>query len=236
MFICTANDMDRVPGPLRDRMEVIPLAGYTEEEKLQIAKRYLVPRQIERNGLEALAGRLHRRRDQGDHHLVHARGGRAQPRARDRLGLPQGRASRAALGTLDGKVSVTAAARARDARPPALPARRPAPHLRAGRGDRPGLDAGRRRRAVHRGERDARQGQADDHRPARRRDARVGRGGAVVRARPRRSARGLVRQARPARARPGGRDPEGRPERRHHDGDRADVAGLRRAPCATTWR
>jgi len=52
MFICTANDIDRVPGPLRDRMEVIALAGYTEEEKLQIARRYLVPRQIERNGLK----------------------------------------------------------------------------------------------------------------------------------------------------------------------------------------
>ena len=52
MFICTANDMDRVPRALRDRMEVIALAGYTEEEKLQIAKRYLVPRQIERNGLK----------------------------------------------------------------------------------------------------------------------------------------------------------------------------------------
>ena len=52
MFICTANDLDRVPGPLRDRMEVIQLAGYTEDEKLQIAKRYLVPRQIERNGLK----------------------------------------------------------------------------------------------------------------------------------------------------------------------------------------
>jgi ATP-dependent Lon protease len=52
MFICTANDVDRVPGPLRDRMEVIALAGYTEEEKLQIARRYLVPRQIERNGLK----------------------------------------------------------------------------------------------------------------------------------------------------------------------------------------
>jgi ATP-dependent Lon protease len=51
MFVCTANDLDRIPGPLRDRMEVIPLAGYTEEEKLEIAKRYLVPRQIERNGL-----------------------------------------------------------------------------------------------------------------------------------------------------------------------------------------
>jgi ATP-dependent Lon protease len=52
MFITTGNTLDTVPGPLRDRMEIIQLAGYTEEEKLQIAKRYLVPRQIERNGLK----------------------------------------------------------------------------------------------------------------------------------------------------------------------------------------
>jgi ATP-dependent Lon protease len=52
MFITTANTLDTIPGPLRDRMEIIPLAGYTEDEKLQIARRYLVPRQIERNGLK----------------------------------------------------------------------------------------------------------------------------------------------------------------------------------------
>jgi ATP-dependent Lon protease len=50
-FICTANQLDTVPPALRDRMEIIELAGYTHEEKREIAKRYLVPRQIERNGL-----------------------------------------------------------------------------------------------------------------------------------------------------------------------------------------
>jgi ATP-dependent Lon protease len=51
MFIATANQIDPVPSALRDRMEVINLSGYTEEEKLQIAKRYLIPRQITENGI-----------------------------------------------------------------------------------------------------------------------------------------------------------------------------------------
>ena len=53
VFIATANMLDQIPGPLLDRMELISLAGYTEDEKLEIAKRYLVRRQLEANGLTA---------------------------------------------------------------------------------------------------------------------------------------------------------------------------------------
>lgn len=53
VFIATANMLDQIPGPLLDRMELISLAGYTQEEKLEIAQRYLVRRQLEANGLTA---------------------------------------------------------------------------------------------------------------------------------------------------------------------------------------
>jgi ATP-dependent Lon protease len=53
LFICTANMLDTVPAPLIDRMEIIPLQGYSEEEKVHIANRYLVPRQIKANGITA---------------------------------------------------------------------------------------------------------------------------------------------------------------------------------------
>ena len=53
MFVCTANVLDTIPGPLRDRMEIIQLPGYTTQEKLQIARRYLVARQLSATGLDA---------------------------------------------------------------------------------------------------------------------------------------------------------------------------------------
>jgi ATP-dependent Lon protease len=57
-FIATANMQDTIPGPLRDRMEIIELPGYTEHEKLEIAKRYLLPRQLVENGIPKEAIRM----------------------------------------------------------------------------------------------------------------------------------------------------------------------------------
>jgi ATP-dependent Lon protease len=53
LFICTANQLEPIPAPLRDRMEIIQLSGYTEDEKIAIARRYLIPKQLAENGLSA---------------------------------------------------------------------------------------------------------------------------------------------------------------------------------------
>jgi len=67
LFITTANMLDTIPAPLRDRMEIIELTGYTEDEKVQIARRYLVARQLEANGLTAQQAQI---TDEALHHIV----------------------------------------------------------------------------------------------------------------------------------------------------------------------
>ena len=86
MFVATSNSLN-IPGPLLDRMEVIRIPGYTEEEKLNIAERYLVPKQLKANGLKAERAEDRRKRDARHRALLHARIRRAQPRARDRQDL-----------------------------------------------------------------------------------------------------------------------------------------------------
>ena len=69
LFIATANWMDPIPEPLRDRMEVIELAGYTEDEKVQIANRFLIPRQVKEHGIKL--GEQIEFTDEALHDLIH---------------------------------------------------------------------------------------------------------------------------------------------------------------------
>ena len=92
MFICTANVLHTIPQALRDRMEVLQLAGYTEQEKVEIARKFLAPKAIEGAGLTETNLTFERRRVPADHPALHARSRRPQSRARDRVHLPQDRA------------------------------------------------------------------------------------------------------------------------------------------------
>ena len=154
MFVTTANTLDTVPGPLRDRMEVIQLAGYTEEEKLQIARRYLVGRQIERNGLKRSQIAF---TDAGLRTIIadYTREAGVRNLEREIGSVCRKVARRVAEGDAGRRVSVTGPRVRELLGPPALRGRPAAAHLRSGGRDRPGLDARRRRRALRGGRRDA---------------------------------------------------------------------------------
>ena len=165
LFLTTANVLDPIPPALRDRMEVLELAGYTEEEKLKIAVEHLIAKQIGNHGLTAEQIVFTEPAIRAADPRLHARSRRPQPRARDRRALPQGR-SPPGRGRRDAGRH-HAGRRDRDARRADVPRRGDrGPHQGPGRRGRPGVDAGRRRGAVHRGVADAGRRQPDADRPA----------------------------------------------------------------------
>ncbi len=214
VFIATANMLDTVPGPLRDRMEIISLSGYTASEKFQIARRYLVRRQLKANGLkpeqveiadDALKGIIER--------YTREAGVRSLEREIGRV-LRQS-AMRVAEGET-GPITITDGDLLGILGPPIFRGRGRHAHQRSRRGDGARLDAGRRRHPVHRGDRDSRRRTADPHWATRRSDE----GKRAGRAQHRQESRGIfwdrsdaLREDRHSHPRAGGRDAEGRPER-----------------------
>ena len=185
LFIATANVAETIPGPLLDRMEVVRFDGYTTEEKVAIARGYLWPRQLERNGLRATRSRsptsscerivTEYTREAGVRNLERELGKLLRKTA-TRIAAERGR----------GAGRDRRRRRPRGARAAALlPGGGRADRGARGR-NRPLGDRRRRRRAVHRDDLDDRQGGLRAHRPARRRDEGVGADRALLRPRPRR--------------------------------------------------
>ena len=187
MFICTANVIDNIPGPLRDRMEVIDLPGYTEDEKFQIARRYLVGRQMTANGLKPEQAEL---TDAAIHEII--RGYTREAGVRN-LEREIGTALRSAAMKIAEGSAEHVTIDAGDLHE-ILGARRFEGEVKMrtsipGRRDRARLDAGRRRHPVYRGDAGARQGRPHSDRAARRGHARERAGGAVAGQGPRGRAR-----------------------------------------------
>ena len=231
LFICTANTLDTVPGPLLDRMDVIQLSGYTYEEKLGIAKRYLVPKQLKAHGLK----RKHIAIPDKALRLViaeYTREAGVRNLERQIATLCRKAATQIAMGRKE-KVKVDEALVREWLGPRRFSSRGPQAHRRRRRRHRPRVHHGRRRRPLHRGDRVPRARPAEDHGPARRGDAGIGAGGALLGAVAHRGARrraGVVHQARRPHPRPGRGGAEGRPVGGRDDGDGDRVARAGR-PC-----
>ena len=239
VFLATANVLEGIPGPLLDRMELVQLDGYTEDEKVLIARDHLLPRQLSKAGLNAEEVSV------GEDALrllaaEYTREAGVRSLERSIARILRKVAARVALGDVTLPVTV-GDGRAEGLPGPAAvhagdqPGRARPPDRRARRGHRSGGDRRGRGCPVHRGV-PGRPGDRRDrghaHRPARRRDEGVGPDRAVLPALARRRAQPAGRRAegpRRARARAGRRGAQGRPERGRHDDHRARVAAVRPA-------
>ena len=233
LFITTANMLDPIAEPLRDRMEIIELQGYTEEEKVHIAFQYLIPRQIEENGITAEQIEFpeetirfiirHYTREAGVRNLERTIGTICRKQAR-----------RIAEGKTD-KLVVTPelVQQHRHAGRHEDPHRRRdcRAHQARRRGGGTGVDADRRRRALRRSQQDEGQGRLHHDRTARPGDAGVHAGRAELGAVEREGARHrrrLLRRPRHPHSRAGGSDPERWPFGGRDHGDGAGFAADRK--------
>ncbi len=251
MFVTTANTLN-IPPALMDRMEIIRIAGYTEVEKIEIARRHLIPAQTKAHGLEPDEWSPRRRRAEGDHPPLHPRGGRAQSRARDRQAFAQvGQGAAHHQEEIDPHHPQESRGLSRRAE---VPLRRSRARGSGRRGHGPRLDRGGRR-ALDGGRRDdAGQGQDDRDRQFARRHERIDPGRQRLCALAGRRfwhRAAFIRKAGYPRPRAGGRHPQGRPLRGRRHGDRHRVvndrnpgqAGRRHdrrnhapRPCPAHWR
>ena len=237
VFIATANVLDRIPGPLRDRMEVVSLPGYTEAEKLEIARRYLVKRQLDATGLTAGQVEI---TDEALRMVIgdYTREAGVRNLEREIGNLFRHAAMRVAEGAADARARRRGAGR-RSAGRGALRERGRDAHQRAGRRDRARLDAGRRRHPVHRDVAHAGAGkliltgQLGD---VMKESAQA----ALTLVKARAGSLGVeprgVREERHPHAHPGRRHSQGRPERRRGDVHVARLAGAGQGRCAPTRR
>ena len=235
MFVTTANTL-RMPQPLLDRMEIIRIPGYTEDEKVEIAKRHLMKQVSEANGLKDDEWSLS---EDAMRDLVryYTREAGVRNLEREIASLAR-KAVKEIVSKKAKKVAITAQEPREVRRRAEVPLRRGRGRGHGGRRHRPGLDRGGRRDPDHRERDGARQGQGEDHRQARRRDAGERLGGDVLCPLARdhlRHQADAVREARHPRARAGGRDAEGRPVGRHRHGD-LDRVGAHRHPGAARRR